>query len=50
MDGEEISGTWRKADRESRTIILDSKGAEVEFNRGLTWFEIVPIGGVLDAN
>ena len=50
MDGEEISGTWRKSDREARTIILDSKGNEVEFNRGLTWFEIVPIGGVAEAN
>src|SRR3990167_5101982 len=37
MDGEEISGTWRKSDREARTIILDSTGNEVEFNGGLTW-------------
>lgn len=49
MDGREIKGTWRKADRESRLIILDSKGSEIQFNRGLIWFEVLPIEGVVEA-
>ena len=50
LDGEEILGTWRKTDRESRLILLDSQGSEVKFNRGLIWFQIVPIGSVAEAN
>lgn len=44
MDGKKINGTWVKQDRLSRTIIKDGKGAEIEFNRGLIWFEIVSTG------
>jgi len=43
IDGKEIKGTWKKKDREARTIITDSKGKEIEFNRGKIWFTIVPI-------
>jgi len=45
MDGKEIKGTWSKKDRESRTIIKDSTGAEVKFTRGKLWFEIQPLDG-----
>jgi len=42
QDGEKISGTWEKAKRLDRTIFYDSKGKEVEFNRGLIWIEVLP--------
>lgn len=41
MDGEEITGRWRKSDREARTILTDNSGKEISLNRGLTWFEVV---------
>lgn len=44
MDGKEIEGTWQKKDREERTIIFDSKGNEIKFNKGAIWFEILPTG------
>ncbi|HSW47858.1 MAG TPA: DUF3048 domain-containing protein [Candidatus Saccharimonadales bacterium] len=40
MDGKEIKGTWKKKDRESRTILTDNAGNEIKFNRGKIWFEI----------
>lgn len=40
IDGKEIKGTWKKADRESRTIISDESGKEVKFNRGKIWFTV----------
>lgn len=45
MDGKEIKATWKKKDREARTIITDSKGEEIQFNRGKIWFEIQPLDG-----
>ncbi|MEK7559342.1 MAG: DUF3048 domain-containing protein [Patescibacteria group bacterium] len=42
MDGEDIAGTWKKDSRTGRTIVRDSSGKEIEFNRGLIWFHIVP--------
>lgn len=44
QDGKEIFGTWSKRDRLARTIIKDGNGNEIEFNRGLIWFEILPVG------
>jgi len=49
QDGEEKEGTWKKTDRESKTIITVD-GEEIEFNRGTIWFEIVPLNGVVDAS
>jgi hypothetical protein len=49
MDGKEIKGTWKKKDREARTIITDNAGHEIEFNRGKIWFEIQPLDGVVTA-
>lgn len=46
-DGQEIKATWKKAKRESRTIITDSTGAEIKFDRGLIWFTILPSDSVL---
>lgn len=48
MDGKQITGTWSKKDRTSRTIIKDAKGIEIKFTRGKIWFEILPQGNTLD--
>lgn len=45
MDGEEIKAAWRKDKRTSRTLIFDSSGSPIEFNRGTIWFEILPTTG-----
>ncbi len=44
QDGEAIVGSWSKEDRESRTVFFDSRGKEIELNRGLVWIEILPKG------
>lgn len=44
LDGKEIRGTWERGDREDRMIIRDSKGEEVQFNRGPIWIEVLSIG------
>ena len=46
-DGKRINGTWEKDKRTSRTIVKDSTGKEISFDRGLIWFEILPTDGVL---
>lgn len=46
-DGKQITGTWSKSGRTGRTIIKDPLGKEIEFNRGLIWFEILPTDGVI---
>lgn len=43
-DGKEIAAKWKKADRESKTIITDTSGEEIEFTPGKLWFEILGIG------
>jgi len=47
MDGERIDGTWRKNSRTSRTLLFDSSGKPIEFNRGTIWFSILPADGVV---
>ncbi|HLD02009.1 MAG TPA: DUF3048 domain-containing protein [Patescibacteria group bacterium] len=49
-DGKEMKGTWRKDGREERTQLFDENNKEIEFNRGATWFTIVPLEGVVDVN
>lgn len=49
MDGKEVKGTWEKKDRESRMIIKNSKGSEVKFNKGVIWFEILPLGTKIES-
>lgn len=44
IDGKVIDGTWSKQTRISRTKFLDSNGAEIKFNRGQIWIEVLPIG------
>jgi len=47
-DGKRINGTWEKDKRTSRTIVTDTSGNEIKFDRGLIWFEILPTDGVLN--
>ena len=47
MYGKKITATWRKDKRTSRTILTDSTGDEIKFDRGLIWFEILPTDGVI---
>lgn len=47
IDGQDVTGTWSKKDRTSRTILRDSKGQEIKFNRGKIWFEILDIGSTV---
>jgi hypothetical protein len=42
-DGLKIEGTWKKADRLTRTKYYDTAGQEIELNRGTTWVHIVPV-------
>lgn len=44
QDGQEIDGTWKKADQSSRTRFYDSAGKEMELDRGVIWYEIAPPG------
>lgn len=47
IDGKEIKGTWKKADRQSRTILTDASGKEVQFNKGKIWFTVKGIGSAV---
>lgn len=50
MDGKQITGTWRKDGRTSRTLLFDSNGAGIKFDRGTIWFEILPTDGVVNVS
>ncbi len=47
QNGDVIEGTWSKADRESRTKFLDSKGKEISLVRGQTWVEVLPAANTI---
>ncbi len=47
-DGKQTKGTWEKDDRTSRTVVKDASGNQIQFNRGLIWFEILPTDGVIN--
>jgi len=47
MDGKQITGTWRKDSRTARTLLFDSAGSAIKFDRGTIWFEILPTDGIL---
>lgn len=47
MDGKQIIGTWRKDSRTARTLLFDSAGSAIKFDRGTIWFEILPTDGIL---
>lgn len=48
IDGKKITGTWKKDKRTSRTLLFDNQGSPVKFSRGLIWFEILPLDGVIN--
>ncbi|MBF8250313.1 MAG: hypothetical protein HW400_914 [Candidatus Levybacteria bacterium] len=47
MDGKQTVGTWKKDSRTARTLLFDSTGSPIKFNRGTIWFEILPTDGIL---
>lgn len=47
IDGKQIVGTWKKDSRTARTLLFDSTGAPIKFDRGTIWFEILPTDGIL---
>ncbi len=47
MDGQEVKGTWRKDNRTARTLLFDSAGNGIKFDRGLIWFAVLPTNGVI---
>lgn len=47
QDGKEIPATWTKQNRTSK-LKLTANGAEVKFNPGRIWFEVVPTGNTVD--
>lgn len=49
LDGKRINGTWSKKDRESRLLLRDSLGRNIELNKGQVWFSILPIGNTVTA-
>lgn len=48
QDGKEISANWSKASRTARLTITDSRGEDIEFNPGLTWFSVLPLNTSLE--
>lgn len=44
QDGIVTEARWSKKDRTARTIFTDSKGKEIEFNRGQIWIDMLPTG------
>lgn len=48
QDGKQIQANWSKADRESRTVLTDKSGKNIEFNRGIIWFEVLAVGTDID--
>lgn len=47
-DGQVIEGTWRKADRTTRTLWYDDSGQQIPLDRGNIWIEILPQTGTID--
>lgn len=41
MDGKQIAATWKKVGRTGRTLLTDSSGNPIVFDRGVIWFEVV---------
>lgn len=44
QDGVRVDGIWRKEAKGERTKFYNEVGAEIKFNPGVTWVEVVPIG------
>ena len=48
QDGKEVKAKWSKKNRTGRLIITDSRGQEIKYNPGLTWFSILPLNTDVD--
>lgn len=48
QDGKAIEAEWSKDTRQARTIFTDANGGEIEFNRGLIWIEVLPLGNQVE--
>ena len=46
-DGKETKATWEKDSRTSRTLLFDTNGKPIKFDRGNIWFSILPTDGVV---
>lgn len=45
LDSKKIEAVWKKPSREERTrFYRKDNGVEIEFNAGITWIEVLPIG------
>ena len=44
QDGKTTKITWKKADRNKRTVFYDAAGKEVTLTRGQIWIELLPTG------
>jgi len=42
QDGKTTNATWKKGSLEDRTKFYDEAGSEIKFNRGASWYEIIP--------
>lgn len=42
-DGQVVEGAWKRPDSLERLRFYDAAGAEIEFNPGPTWIEVVPL-------
>jgi len=47
IDGGAIAATWSKASNSAQTKFIDSAGAEIKFNAGNTWYEVIPVGNAV---
>lgn len=47
MDGKEVKGSWKKDTRTGRTSVYDATGSQIQFDRGLIWFSVLPQVGTL---
>jgi len=43
-DGTVTTGTWNKTSASAPTKLLDATGKPITFDRGNTWYEILPVG------
>lgn len=43
-DGEVVNATWERPSASSETSYFDSRGRQIQLNRGLTWIQLVPTG------
>jgi len=48
MDGKKIQAVWTKSSQTARTMINDSNGNPIKFNRGNIWFSVLPLTGNLE--